>query len=56
MANIPQQIAMCNQTQMLVSLEMSKNHAFIYEATHFVGSAFISFKYEHFRDKILEFA
>ena len=53
-ASGPEQVRFLNETQMVLSKAYSQDHSVVFNATHFVGSAFISFKYQHYRDHIID--
>lgn len=52
--NGPKQINFLNETEMVLCKTYSRDQSASFNATHFVGSAFVSFKYQHYRDHILE--
>jgi hypothetical protein len=51
--NILPQINLVNQEEILLSQKFAEDSSMAFNLTHFVGRAFISFEYQHFRDYIL---
>lgn len=50
----PQQVNFLNETELVLCKSYAQDKSVVFNATHFVGAAFISFKYQHFRDYLLE--
>jgi hypothetical protein len=51
--NILPQINLVNHEELLLSQKFAEDSSMAFNLTHFVGRAFISFEYQHFRDYFL---
>ena len=47
------QIKLMNDQIIILSKKMAEDNSMSFNLTHFVGKAFVSFEYQHFRDYIL---
>jgi hypothetical protein len=51
--DILRQINLVNHEELLLSQKFAEDSSMTFNLTHFVGRAFISFEYQHFRDYFL---
>ena len=51
---IPQQVQFLNDCEIVLNKQFANDNSILFTLTHFVGSAFISFQYQHYREFILE--
>lgn len=49
----PEQVDFLNETEILLCKSYAQDRRVVFNATHFIGTAFISFKYQHYREHII---
>ena len=51
---IPRQVDFLNDCEIILNKQFANDNSVLFNVTHFVGKAFISFQYQHYREYIIE--